>query len=118
MSHEGENDAVANVGVYVTAEPAGRTDGLGPVDVGKGDQDRVQDAMVPLVLQHAEKRIEAFFGKRAIREPQLPEDVYPQTALDHTRAPAKPCGSVQDLVSPPPVQGADGVPSEILVGLA
>ena len=71
-----------------------------------------------LLYQHVQEGPEARFGVRTVRDSELPEDVGTRPAFDRTDAPAETDGPVQDLVRPPPVQGADGIPVEILVGPA
>jgi hypothetical protein len=118
VPHQGEDDAVANVGVHVMPESGGRSNGLGPSEVRQGDQYRPEDIMIFLALQQAQEGAETRLGEGAIGNSELPQDVRPHPALDRTEALAEPDRPFQDLVRSSPVQGADGIPSEILIGAA
>jgi hypothetical protein len=116
VSHQGKDDGVANIGVVMATETRCRLDRTGLAEVRQGDQDRPEDIRMRLDLQRAQESAKTRLGEGALGNTKLPQDIRPHTALDRTGTQAEPDGPVQDLVGSPPVQGADSIPGEILIG--
>jgi hypothetical protein len=118
VSRQGEDDGMANIGVSMATEARRWPDRSGLAEVRQGDQYRPEDGVVLLTYQHLQEGVEARLREGAIRDSELPEDVRSHPAFDRTGATTEPDGPFQDVPTSPPMQGADGIPGEIPVGVA